>query len=139
MSIITSLIAKHPDVVLCEYSDFTGNFKQITRIILQRLKPNCKYSIDYDKYKLFYINENKITYLCLTEDISSSTAFSFLEDLKKKILKTYKNEELLNFKADELNGFTDELKSLMVYYLIWFDLTCLRKFIYFILIYFYLI
>jgi hypothetical protein len=115
MSIISGLIAKHPDVVLCEHSDFMGNFRQITRIILQKLKPNCKYSIDYEKYKFFYINENKITYLCLTEGISSSTAFSFLEDLKKKILNTYKNEELLSFKEYQLNGFTDELKGLIVF------------------------
>jgi len=114
MSIILSLIAKHPDVVLCEYSDFVGNFLQITRIILQRLKPNCKYSIDYDKYKFFYINENKITYLCLTEGVSSHTAFCFLEDLKKKIQKTYENQELLSFKANQLKGFTEELKGLMV-------------------------
>ena len=115
MSIISGLIAKHPDVVLCEHSDFMGNFRQITRIILQRLKPNCKYSIDYEKFKFFYKNENKITYLCLVEGISSNTAFSLLEDLKKKILNTYKNEELLSFKEYQLNAFTDELKGLIVF------------------------
>ena len=114
MSIILSLVAKFPDVVLCEYSDFVGNFLQITRIMLQRLKPNCKYSIVYDKYKFFYINENKITYLCLADGISPDSAFSFLDELKKKILKTYDIDDLLSFNANKLSGFTDELKGLMV-------------------------
>ena len=114
MSIILSLVAKFPDVVLCEYSDFVGNFLQITRIILQRLKPNCKYSIDYDKYKFFYINENKITYLCLSDGISSDSAFCFLNDLKKKILKSYDIDDLLSKNANQLSGFTEELKGLMV-------------------------
>ena len=43
MSFIYSLISKG-DSVLCEYTDFKGNFQQITRIILQKgIKQNSKY------------------------------------------------------------------------------------------------
>lgn len=114
MSIISALIAKHPDVVLCEHSDFMGNFRQITRMILQKVILNKKYTIDYEKYNFHYINENKITYLCLCEGVEKLTAFSFLEDFKKKILNTYKIEELLTFKEYQLNAFTVELKGLIV-------------------------
>jgi len=114
MSIILSLIAKYPDVVLCEYSEFVGNFPQITRVVLQKLKPNCKYSIEYDKHKYYYINENKITYLCLSDGISDEAAFSFLNDLKKNLLQNYEIEKVLSLNANQLKGFVDDMKGLMV-------------------------
>lgn len=49
MSILYALIAKEPDVVLCEYTDYSGNFQQITRILLRKIKKESKYTIDYDK------------------------------------------------------------------------------------------
>lgn len=114
MSIILSLIAKYPDIVLCEYSEFVGNFHQITRVVLQKLKPNCKYSIEYDRHKFYYINENQLTFLCLSDGISDETAFAFLGELKNKLFQTYELEKILSFKANQLTGFTDNLKQLMV-------------------------
>lgn len=122
MSIILSLIAKFPDVVLCEYSDFVGNFQQITRVVLQKLKPNCKYSIEYDKRKYYYINENKITYLCLSDGISDEAAFAFLGELKKKLLQNYEIEKILSINANQLSGFTEELKGLMVFSIIQYSI-----------------
>lgn len=116
MSIILSLIAKFPDIVLCEYSEFSGNFHQITRVVLQKLKPNCKYLFEYGKYKYYYINENKITYLCLCDGMSDDAAFAFLGDLKKKLLQDYEIEKILSLNANQLKSFTDELKNLMVYF-----------------------
>ena len=118
MSIILSLIAKFPDIVLCEYSEFVGNFPQITRVVLQKLKPNSKYSVEYDKHKYYYINENKITYLCLSDGISDEAAFAFLGDLKKKLLQNYEIEKILSLNANQLKGFTEDLKTLMVFFLI---------------------
>ena len=40
MSIFYSLIAKNYDLILSEYTDYTGNFQQITRILLYKLKLN---------------------------------------------------------------------------------------------------
>jgi hypothetical protein len=42
MSIILATIAKYPDNVLCEYTEFTGNFQQISRLILQKVTPDSK-------------------------------------------------------------------------------------------------
>jgi hypothetical protein len=50
MSIIYAFIAKQVDVVLCEHTEFTGNFQSISRVILRKIKKNSKYSIEYDKY-----------------------------------------------------------------------------------------
>lgn len=52
MSIIYALISKAHDVVLCEHTEYAGNFQQISRVLLRKIKSNVKYSIEYDKYKL---------------------------------------------------------------------------------------
>ena len=38
MSIKYSLISKENDKVLCEYTDFIGNFEQISRQLLKKVK-----------------------------------------------------------------------------------------------------
>ena len=49
MSLILDLIAKFPYTVLCEYTEYQGNFLQISRLVLQKVKPESKYSITHDK------------------------------------------------------------------------------------------
>jgi hypothetical protein len=49
MPIFYSLISKTSDVVLCEHAEYQGNFQQISRVLLRKLKKNSKYSIEYDK------------------------------------------------------------------------------------------
>lgn len=50
MSIIFALISRGNDVVLCEHTDYAGNFQQISRMLIRKIKKNSKYSIEYDKY-----------------------------------------------------------------------------------------
>ncbi len=117
MSIIHCLIARHPDIVLCEHSEHTGNFLQISRIILQKvIKPETKQSIVYDSHKFLYINENKITYLCLIEGINDSTGFAFLNDVKKKLIQSYDYNSLCSYNTFQLNDFNDTLRQFMNYY-----------------------
>lgn len=42
MSIFYALIAKNYDLILSEYTDYTGNFQQITRMLLYKIKMNIK-------------------------------------------------------------------------------------------------
>ena len=49
MSIIYSLVAKNPDVVLTEYTEYKGNFQQISRIVMRKMKKNASFSIEYEK------------------------------------------------------------------------------------------
>ncbi len=51
MSLIFALISRGNDVVLCEHTEYTGNFQQISRMLIRKIKKNSKYSIQYDKYK----------------------------------------------------------------------------------------
>lgn len=50
MSIIFALISRGIDVVLCEYTEYAGNFQQISRMLIRKIKKCTKYSIEYDKY-----------------------------------------------------------------------------------------
>ncbi len=49
MSILYALIAKASDVVLCEHTEYAGNFQQISRVLLRKIKKNTNFSIEYDK------------------------------------------------------------------------------------------
>lgn len=53
MSIIYTLIARGVDDVLVECNTAAGNFPQITRTILKKLKPNSKLSYTYNAKYIF--------------------------------------------------------------------------------------
>ena len=82
MSILYSLIAKDGLVVLCEFTEYSGNFQQISRMLLKKIEPNTKKTIEYNKYRYHYIKEGNLTYLCLTENFPDYLAFAFLNDIK---------------------------------------------------------
>ena len=50
MSILYALVARSPDIVLTEYSEFTGTFEVSTRILLKNLKKNAKSTVVSKKY-----------------------------------------------------------------------------------------
>ena len=118
MSFIYALISRDPDIVLCDYSDYTGNFMQIARVVLHKgIKQNAKFIIQYDKYKIQYINESTLTYLCLSEqDVNDNDAFAFLSEIKNEVLNNYSYEELSNFSTYQMTKGTDLLKKYLSYY-----------------------
>ena len=54
MTIIYSLVARGNDCVLSEYSGASGNFPQITRNLLKKIKPNTRLSYSYNTKFFFY-------------------------------------------------------------------------------------
>ena len=124
MSIIYALIARSSEVVLCEYTEYAGNFQQISRILLRKIKKGSKYSIEYDKqieyrltiirYKFHYMNENDLTYLCMTEGGQEELAFAYLAEIKKKFIYNYDYDKIAGFYAYQLEEFVPTLKQLMV-------------------------
>lgn len=60
MSIIYTLVARGMDDVLVECNTAAGNFPQITRTILKKLKPNTKLSYTYNaKYFFYFLFKSK--------------------------------------------------------------------------------
>ena len=49
MSIIYAMIAKNDDQVLCEFTEYKGNFEQISRTILRKIQKNSRGALTYDE------------------------------------------------------------------------------------------
>lgn len=49
MSIIYSFVARSNKIILADYTEYSGNFQQISLIILGKVKKNKKCSIDYNR------------------------------------------------------------------------------------------
>jgi hypothetical protein len=47
MSIVYTLICKGSDKVLCDYTDFQGNFEQISRNLLRKVQPDARATFNY--------------------------------------------------------------------------------------------
>ena len=84
MEIIYILIARSSKIVLCDYTDYSGNFQQIALLLLSKVKKNTKCEIIYDEYKFFSDDEKDITFLCMGKNIETELAFNFISDMKKK-------------------------------------------------------
>ena len=50
MSIQYVMVAKDKNVVLAEYTDFSGNFQQLARQLMPKLKPGAKQTFEAGKY-----------------------------------------------------------------------------------------
>lgn len=117
MSLIYSLIAREPNIVLVEYTEYKGNFMQIIRTILEKGIPDHdKTIIPCEKYKIHILKDNSLIYICLSEDMADDCVFSFLFDLQKKLLKKEELEEIKNKSAYGLGSFEDNLRQMMIYY-----------------------
>ena len=116
MSILYALISKNLDKVLCDYSEYNGNFQLITRKLLPKVQPNKKFTIEYDNYKYHYINQDDLTYLCMTSNFPEDIAFGFLIDIQKQFLEAYDLEQIKTSNSYSLESFKDKLKKLMAYY-----------------------
>lgn len=52
-SIIYTLVSRSPNIVLCDYTEYSGNFQQLSMIMLKRIKKNSKCEIQYNEYFYF--------------------------------------------------------------------------------------
>ena len=90
MPILYALIARGP-VVLAEYSEKTGNFPTVTRVLLGKIPPiDGKMSYVYDKHVFHYLVEGNVTYLCMADEgMKRRIPFTFLEDIKRRFVTQY--------------------------------------------------
>ena len=80
--------------------------------MISKLKIN---NTDNYRYTFHYINDNEITYLCMSEITNEQLAFSFLNDIKKKFIQNYDYDKIVSFQAYQLNEFVQVLKQFMVF------------------------
>ena len=111
-SIVYTLIARSCKTVLCDYTEFTGNFQQISLLILNRIKKDSKCEIDYNDYKYYYDDENDLTFLCMCENFEAEVAFQYLSELKKNFKEKYEEKIIRTAYSYGLSEFQNSIKNL---------------------------
>jgi vesicle-associated membrane protein 7 len=115
MSILYVLVAKRNDMILVDYTEYTGNFQQITIELMKRIESDTKKTFEVSDYLFHYINEEELTVLCMTsKDAQRKLAYTFLADVRKRLLEVYSSRELMNARAFGLKTFTAELREKIV-------------------------
>lgn len=118
MSIIYCLIALETKI-LVEYSEHKGNFDNIARSILKKVKSNTRSVFKYDeRYHFNSINEDLLTFMCMREiEYSKDQAFSFLESVQSEFLNTFPTERINTPITYSLNSeFEDKIKEKMDFF-----------------------
>lgn len=115
MTIFYALIAKKRNIILADYTEYSGNFQQYTMQLMNRIEEETKKSFELEEYMFHYINEDGLTVLCMTDkQLNKKIAFAFLQDLRKTLVATYSGRELENAKAFSLSTFTEKIREKIV-------------------------
>ena len=102
MAIIYALVARG-EIVLAEFTDATGNFPTVTRVVLRKISSAAKNDAQdssshlptrstfaYDNHHFHFVSHEELVYLCMTENKTrSSVAFAFLDEMKQSFLGKY--------------------------------------------------
>ena len=93
--------------------EYQGSFLQVSRLLLQKIQTNSSGIIKSGTKRFNYLNEEGLTILCLTEDISTEVAFAFLFDLIDEMGNENKKEQVnkenpmndIDIKHEKFNHF----------------------------------
>lgn len=90
MPILFSMIARG-QTVLAKYADCVGNFTEVTEQIIPKIMLNDhKLTYLHGNYLIHYICDNRIIYLCITDDKFDRTrAFLYLQDINERFICMY--------------------------------------------------
>ena len=121
MSIQYSLIAKDKEVVLVEYKEFSGNFQQLVRQLMPKLKSNSKQTFEAGKYKdnnfstsFHCLTDGNLQFICMTDSsVKKVKAYKFLDSIKQKFYSTFQMNQINTAIAYGL-PFIEELRNGMV-------------------------
>ncbi|XP_077984986.1 vesicle-associated membrane protein 7-like [Glandiceps talaboti] len=90
MPILFSVVARGT-TILAKYASCQGNFNEVTEQILMKVPPeNAKLTYTHDHYLFHYVSDDRIIYLCITDDdFERSRAFLFLQEVKRRFVTMY--------------------------------------------------
>jgi hypothetical protein len=122
--LLYSVIVRLKQVVLCEFTDYTGNFSLITKLVSKKFNEleyknnEIKLKFIVGNYKVYCLKFNYlyiITCLINSKKIDlnlDSNIFCYLFEIKKNLLSKIKIEDLKDKKAYSLSNYLDNLKKL---------------------------
>ena len=120
MSLLYSVVARG-QVVLAEFTDASGNFPTVTRLLLGKIdeSESKRMSLLQGEHQFHYLVHDGITFLCLTDALGKSEpgklrlAFSFLDSVRAAFFTAH-GERAHSAIAFELNeSFAPVLRSQM--------------------------
>lgn len=115
--IIYCLVA-YGEKSLAQYSEYKGTFQKTCQNYLHSVESNTSAGYKIDDYFIYYINENGITYLIMTDSkYSKGSALSCLESIKKEFLSSFADtnlEDIEEFGLDK--DFRQKLKMKYEYF-----------------------
>ena len=116
-SIIYALVG-YGEKPLEEYSEFKGTFHKTCQNYLHSVENNSSGGYKLDDYFIFYLNENGITYLIMTDmKYSKGSALACLESIKKEFVSTFPDTDFESAEEFALNKeFKPKLKMKYDYY-----------------------
>ncbi|NWT59054.1 VAMP7 protein, partial [Erythrocercus mccallii] len=90
MAILFAVVARGT-TILAKHAWCGGNFLEVTEQILAKIpSENNKLTYSHGNYLFHYICQDRIIYLCITDDdFERSRAFTFLNEIKKRFQTTY--------------------------------------------------
>ncbi|SBT80564.1 SNARE protein, putative [Plasmodium malariae] len=103
MSIIYGLVAREK-TVLAEYTEFGGNFSNISRLLLEIIPPHSsRKSYIYDNYVFHQLVKNGITFMAMTDkELGFLTPYAFLDEISKIFFKHFNyTSDLITLSLDE--------------------------------------
>ncbi|KAL5012755.1 hypothetical protein ScPMuIL_011306 [Solemya velum] len=129
--------------VLSKYASCAGNFTEVTEQIINKIPPeDSKLTYSHGSYLFHYVSEDRIVYLCITDDdFERSKAFLFLNEVKRRFqtqygvraqtalpysmnsefsrviasqMKHYSENKSSPDQIEKVKGQVDELKGIMV-------------------------
>uniref|UniRef100_K1RNJ1 Vesicle-associated membrane protein 7 n=1 Tax=Magallana gigas TaxID=29159 RepID=K1RNJ1_MAGGI len=109
--------------VLAKYASCAGNFTEVTEQILSKIGPeDSKLTYSHGSYLFHYISEDRIIYLCISDDdFERSKAFLFLNEVKRRFQTQYgvraqtalpysMNSEFSRVLASQMRYVTDKME-----------------------------
>lgn len=119
MPILFCVVARG-STVLAKYASCAGNFTEVTEQILSKIPGgDSKLTYSHGSYLFHYISEDRIIYLCITDDdFERSKAFTFLNEVKRRFQTQYgvraqtalpysMNSEFSRVIASQMRALTD--------------------------------
>jgi hypothetical protein len=116
MSLIYTVIARE-EVMLAEFTPFSGNFVLTAQQILKRCTPNRKYAKFSASNYIFYVLYEDLIYLVMADlKYSERIAFSYLDNIRKLFLSNYSLEKALKLQMYGAMDFAVRLRGNMELY-----------------------
>uniref|UniRef100_A0A8C4NKI8 Vesicle-associated membrane protein 7 n=1 Tax=Eptatretus burgeri TaxID=7764 RepID=A0A8C4NKI8_EPTBU len=117
MAILFAVVARG-STVLAKHSAYSGNFLEVVEQVLSRIPPeNSKLTYSHNNYLFHYISQDRIVYLCITDDdFERSKAFAFLTEVERRFRTTYGSRAQTALPYAMSSEFSSVLASQMRYH-----------------------